>query len=1120
MRKAVGINKCLSLLLIYGLLASQLLGSSQPALAQQVLALPRILLWGIVDTPAPGLASNIIVPSEIDCLALGTDDNTFYAVDIPNRQVYKSTDAGVTWPNTYNLTGGLTTAGANLPAWNIAVAPDNVDFVVAITDGTGAPNGPKNVFISTDGGQNWQNTNLPPLPLNEYISCVAISPQYTSSNRYVAIATRNGAGGGRVFTIKSPGTNAWINQTLPPSLNWIPGDVVALKFSPSYVSDNSIVIVFASPSGFYLNIGTHDIIANRTTWRSGLGFPVKITSPSDNRSPTNAQIITADLELPSDFSGSDPGALRRYFLSYDARDAGTAYFSGIFRVDNTVAVPLMYSTSLIAAPDNRIASISYWGSYGNGKLIAGEVTTDATKGLADIWLCLNPFTTAPYPGWKLGNALKSPTGGGNSGRTNALVTWSTAGSNAYCGTGSADLSQPGTAWVAGQWPIGLWSGVFVLDESAFSVSLDGGNIWNQISLIDTEVTRLTDVAVMEVPEDSLEYGVLYLASINTNGAVVTNFDSIWRSTSNPLSQRWERILCTPTANTGILLRLNPRLETTVEKSTQTKQSAEVKRSKVIVYAERFRDKMCYSADEGQFWQILYPSCKINDFTLASDQAIYILEDFHVIKGTLKDATWTWSSRLFTGLTTLGHTITTPLKNPQATNTKVTNNEGNEDWVIVGSEMLGEVAWADFSKGAVKFEPPSDLRKRLPVEGDVHIVADEQFEVNHTIYAASRSVSGAKIYRWIIGKSKEWDRLEPPNSDFYGLEQRSGVLYGAFDITTLPRAGADRTLYPRTPVPPPLEWDDLTEGLTNDVRFTREPSGLKISTRTENSLWAIDDRNFNWAANPKTGCLWGYTDTLAKNGPWTTAPASGDSIPADPVTGRANEVNFAWRQLSYTLGYELQIAKDDTFTLGVLIDETIVPANPLSPARVLFPGLLEASHKYFWRVRSRSATTGEFIRSPWSATMYFTVMAGLPVQAKHLGPVLLQPPNNCTSCSPSPAFSWSPMFQATQYEFVLARNATLTQIVDTATVPTTAYQYNGKLDKETYYWQVKAVKPMISEASPIGCFTVASENVPASTIPLGISDPLELAIWIGIIIYTAFAIALFTLIMTRRYRREG
>lgn len=1099
----------LSILLVLALLLS-LLPSGGIKLA---LAHPDKLKWSIVDTPAPDQPSNIIVsPSEINAIAIGSDGNTFYAADIPgdpaypNGKVYKSTDGGVTWED--ELTARLARDGASLPAWNIAVAPDDVNFVVAVTDGDGTPNGPKEVFVSTDGGDNWDDTNFS--AAGDYISCVDVSVEYVAGRRDIAVGTRDGAGGGKVYVLKAGIVSpSWVDQGLT-------GDVVALRFSPEYYGDSSLVVISATAAGTLLNLGSRDIVNNTTTWNSDVNYPVTVVDTSyTGSSPDCTEIITADLELPFDFLGTDPN-FRRYYVSIDAFD-GVNYFGGIYRIDDSVVYsippPIDFTT-------DRISSIAYRGACAcdDCELLAGEVTEFTTSpGKVRIWRTSNP--TAGTPTWEPSDALKSPTGGGNSGYANAQVTWSPAGDRVYCATSSANPTTGGTGpWATTtNWPRAWLNGV-ALDESAFSVTLDGGEIWNQLSLIDTQISFLSDVAALEVPEDSEDYNVLYLASVNDNVTAPQNFDSVWRSFSEPgssdeLGETWERILCIATSNDGILpddgliLRVKPR------------PYEEEDRSQVIVFADRLTDDVCYSDDEGQEWEVVSPGATVDvtDLALASDEVMYILDDTVVYRYEKEGVNWNKTHKIETYLDS-GHTIATPLKNPEG------ENEREEDWVIVGDER-GKVAYADFSAAVVRFEPPPLERIEVPVSGNMHVIADDRFEQNKIIYAASHDLPGTsgKIYRWVIDESTDWEELEPPNSAFYGLAQRNDVLYGVWEkaesleITT--DAGVDRTLFPRATVPPPLEWDDLTEGLPESgdanypVVFTREPSSLKISSNANNNLWAIDNRDYDWA--DKVGCLWTYADTLAKVGPWTTSPASGDFIPVDPVSGRANEVNFRWRQLSYAQAYELQLAKDDGFSLRVLVSDNITPPEPLSPAWILTPGVLEANHTFYWRVRARTATTGEEIRSPWSATMFFTVKAGLPAETKHFGPTLLKPASGATDVPRTPAFSWSPIPRTTNYEFILAKDAGLAQVTAKVTVPTTAYEYDGKLDwNSAYFWQVRAIEPVVSEPSPVATFTVIAKEIPSAPSASPPSSPPSFWIWVAIAIYAALVAAIIVWVRMR------
>jgi hypothetical protein len=454
-----------------------------------------------------------------------------------------------------------------------------------------------------------------------------------------------------------------------------------------------------------------------------------------------------------------------------------------------------------------------------------------------------------------------------------------------------------------------------------------------------------------------------------------------------------------------------------------------------------------------------------------------------------------------------------------------------------------VVYADFSQFIVKFAPFESEALEPPIPGDAHVIADDRFEQNKTIYNAthdSTSLIGG-IYRWVIDKSTAWDELASPNNDFYGLGQRNDILYGAWDVPTpgINYPGVDRTLYPRAYVPPPPEWDYLIEGLPVPANanfpasFTLEPSSLKVSSNQYNSLWAIDDRAYNWENS--VGCLWAFSDTMAKVGPWTTSPASGDIIPVDPKSGRAVEVNFAWRQLSYSTVYELQLAKDVDFYNRVLVNENITPVNQLAPEVYLPAGALipvsgsnigswanlESGHTYYWRVRARAAVTGEIARSPWSATMYFTVEAGLPTASPYPTVTLFSPMYGAKNISTSPGFSWSGMPRVTKYEFILARDAALQQVIVKVEVPMTSYLYDGKLDYNTgYFWQVRVIEPVVSDPSPIGTFTVIAESKPV-TPEAETPSPIPSWVWWIIAVFTALVVVIIAFTMVKpSYIRPG
>ncbi len=222
-------------------------------------------------------------------------------------------------------------------------------------------------------------------------------------------------------------------------------------------------------------------------------------------------------------------------------------------------------------------------------------------------------------------------------------------------------------------------------------------------------------------------------------------------------------------------------------------------------------------------------------------------------------------------------------------------------------------------------------------------------------------------------------------------------------------------------------------------------------------------------------LWAYTDCLAKKGPVLKSPADQFLIGADPVSGRNQQIDLTWEQLCLSTVYQLQVAKDNAFTLrinpavntsgsiaavtGSLLLE-MDATNMTAPAAWIAPGALpEAGAIYYWRIRSAQSATKQIANSPWSEVRSFTVKAGFIVNTPYYGVQLLAPNNGCIGCKVKPAsFSWSPWKEATKYQFDLAKDPEFKTLVVTATTTTTAYEYSGTLDYSTnYFWRVKALE---------------------------------------------------------------
>ncbi|MCX6005270.1 MAG: hypothetical protein NT082_06320, partial [Chloroflexi bacterium] len=255
-------NRLLIAVFLFISIIAQFTGTSSPVNAGR-------MIWSMVDTPSDNYSNVIVSPSEINALAASMDGRTLYAVDTANQRLYRCDDGGSSWTD---ITNNLAAAGATLPAWNIALAPDNPLFVAVVTSTGGLP---RRIFISIDGGQSWNDTNC---PAAANIGAVAISTNY--GNYDIAAGTCTGAGAGTVYCLRGMGTGmTWVDQGLA-------GDVLAIKFSPNYRTDSSVAVVYATMAGTFFNIGIRDLNANTSNWNTIYGGnPPEITTAGAGTSP-------------------------------------------------------------------------------------------------------------------------------------------------------------------------------------------------------------------------------------------------------------------------------------------------------------------------------------------------------------------------------------------------------------------------------------------------------------------------------------------------------------------------------------------------------------------------------------------------------------------------------------------------------------------------------------------------------------------------------------------------------------------------------------------------------------------------------------------------------------------
>jgi hypothetical protein len=534
---------------------------------------PGICKWDTLKEPGNLPGTEVIARgTDIIDLAVGSDSNTVVAVVDEGPTSYSAGPTNLfKWSNTRGLfwTSSKWLALTRKPEWGgtfingfpadrltrqcyqVAMAPDDPDFFAITTDNGTPLSGPKEVWITRNGGSDWSFTNLATkLSDNETVRCIDISVNY-GGVRDIAVGTATGNGNinnvdhGRILVLKSSSFSSWqdqkVNDHSGSSIdlsNGLPDhevDFFAVKFSPFYASDSSLAVVFSdnvtytactyidpithevktngTQGATFYNVAVRDIDQNATSnWAFATpGVEVK-GSGAQGASPGSLQLNKATLQLPSDFSGQT-ASLRRAYISLDAfgSDNRTSCSrDGIFRIDDTTVSTLMDTSQI---PDKAIYSIAYFGTYSTGKLMAGERMGYPCTATVPTWFTDSPTNCAGgcwYP------ALKPATGAACMAYCNSLdgtchaqggigaciVGWSPHGDLAYAATGSQACTT-GRYWYSS-----LLADPAVNDESALSISRDDGETWNQISLIDTTITKFTDVA------PSPDGKTVYLASVN------------------------------------------------------------------------------------------------------------------------------------------------------------------------------------------------------------------------------------------------------------------------------------------------------------------------------------------------------------------------------------------------------------------------------------------------------------------------------------------------------------------------------------------------------------------------------------------------------------------------------
>jgi hypothetical protein len=809
-----------------------------------------------------------------------------------------------------------------------------------------------NVYKSTNAGDSF--ASLPPNPGGAGSNNVEITSIAAAEDGTVAVGTRDTDPHdyGDVYTLKESESFTWVDTNIGDY------DVYTVAYPPI-----SSQLVAVATDG-------DDTIVSSNIGDAGWGNTIGDVTITD------LEPASASLAFPNDYHPDVTAGANILFMGIDS-DGGLK--GDVYKITNMTAPNSSVATDLnigIAYGLDKVdvTSVAISGEAANARLLAGVADS------VQVY-----FSTDSGSHWTISS--KPPTG---ESKTYVLM--------------APDFASSGRAYAATSEA-----------ESAVSYTVDGGLTWNQVSLIDTTITTILDLAPS--PDYSQDNTLFML----TWGAAY----GLWQSLNG--GARWERVFSSALTSVDSL--------NLVELPPQYGADNQI----VLLAGESNSNPVIWkSTDNGQTF--LSPlttkdpatgaTFSINTWAIVDDTTLFI-------------GSFDGSSGQVYHTTNSGLSYSTPaVVGSQSLNSIVLSPTYEQDETILIGNTNGWIYWS--KDNGDSFEPLPPGAASAPLTGSVTVAFDSQFSSNNTVYAASDTADKG-IYRFIIGIRTTWESIDSTLATGGMLKQlvsADGTLYATnFNGD----GGMERCLNPTYPLGPTFEA--ATNGLDSDATL----NGLWLG---DNRLWAVDTTNIR---------LMTYIDSL-------TIPVTLTS-PTDKVPGIGTIINYTINDVS--LDWEaLTGATNYSWQLNYITDFSTIPTDFEGTTRassVHLPTLAPAT-TYYWRVRATQPVV-----SPWSAKWSFTTSLGDAA----IAPKLASPEAGATGVALKPIFQWETVAGADSYELIVStdinfNNPTISKCDDYA-LPGTAWQANPALEPNTtYYWKVRAISSGTHSAwSAVGAFITES-----------------------------------------------
>ncbi len=837
---------------------------------------------------------------------------------------------------------------------SIATSPDDGSTVYYATSSV--------VYRSTDGGETFDALPAGPGGAGTgNIEITSIDVAWLNIN-IIAIGTRDTDASefGGVYTLDEADTLPTWTDTGIGSY-----DVYAVAFSPNYTTDRQLTAVMTDETDTYVSTNIADAGWGATTGDARLA--------KDN-SKTTASVAVANaaaIAFPGNYDADVSSGSCVFFVAIDTgNDEGD-----VFKISGAEAPGDSSATDLNAGAAYGLKNIDITGLTACGDSPTASLMAGAADS-SEIYL-----STDDGSNWI--RSRKEPTGGSKT-----------------CVLMAPDFGETGRAYTA-------TSG----QGSALSISRDYGYTWNQLSLIDTAISTIVDLAPS--PKYSQD-NTLFMLTFGSG-------HSLWRSQDGGGS--WERILSSALDDVDSITMVGLPLQ--YNDSSHTVFAAGESDGRPTVWestdnGQNYRHRFTRDPTTGDMFAI-------DAWAIADDTTLFI-GSYDGSNGLVYN---TINSGFFyaDGIPAGG----------QSLNSVVLSPDYEQDETILIGNTNGWIYLSD--DNGEQFQPLPVNATSPPLSGLITVAFDPEFKSNKTVYAASDTADSG-IYRFVIGSSDDWEKIDGTLPYDATLNQLmvadGGVLYAANSDAG---GGMERCLNPTYSLGPTFET--VTRSLNDDATLC----GLWQSDHT---LWSTDTTNIR---------LMTFNDTM-------TAPVTLIS-PSDEAPGAGNlidhsvrNISLDWETMDGASSYQWQCDQDTDLSsvLSGFEDSTQASSTPLPP--------LEPATTYYWRVRGSAP-----VLSPWSEKRRFTT--SLDTEAVALK--LESPAASSSSVPVKPIFQWTAVAGADAYELLVSTSPDFASPViikeDDDALPTNAWQCDANLDHDTtYYWKVRAISASTHSAwSATGVF---------------------------------------------------